>query len=309
MRESGNPAGAEEAYLRALELEPDNPDTVLHVGRVKLALNDAASAASYLERAAALSSPSLDAARELQTLRARLAADALSAADKARDEKRWAAAIDAYEAFLLLKPEAALIWVQLGHCLTESGKATEAERAYLKALELDPDSPNTLLHLGRARQSMDDPATAARYFQRAATAPSPSVDAREELRALLLSHSAKAGDTGEEEKRWLDEFRDHASSLGVEGFAPDPGNAGAADIWIQFGRWSKKSAMKGAMMPDGDRDDPIALADLAKKLKILSELTTIEKPSSAWARIHSTFTRTGGSCGWSAVRASFGCWV
>src|SRR5271165_4245079 len=214
VRESGNPAGAEEAYLRALELEPDNPDTVLHVGRVKLALNDAASAASYLERAAALSSPSLDAARELQTLRARLAADALSAADKARDEKRWAAAIDAYEAFLRWKPEAALIWVQLGHCLTESGKATEAERAYLKALELDPDSPNTLLHLGRARQSMDDPATAARYFQRAATAPSPSVDAREELWALLSSHSA--GDTGEEEKRWLDEFRDHASSLGVE---------------------------------------------------------------------------------------------
>ena len=104
VKESGNPAGAEEAYLRALELEPDNPDTVLHLGRVKLALNDAASAATYLERAAAFSSPSLDAARELQTLRAMLAADALSAADKARDEKRWAAAIDAYEAFLLLKP-------------------------------------------------------------------------------------------------------------------------------------------------------------------------------------------------------------
>ena len=31
--------------------------------------------------------------------------------------------------------------------------------------------------------------------------------------------------------------------------------------------------------------------------------------SSAWARIRSMFTRTGGSCGWSAVRASFGCWV
>jgi len=94
---------------------------------------------------------------------------------------------------------------------------------------------------------MDDPATAARYFQRAATAPSPSVDAREELWALLSSHSA--GDTGEEEKRWLDEFRDHASSLGVEAFAPDPGNAGTTDIWIQFGRtWQRvpTEAKRGA---------------------------------------------------------------
>ena len=181
---SGNPADAEKAYFRALELEPDNPDTVLHVGRVKLALNDPASAATYFERATAFASPSLDAAMELQALRESPAVSALSAADKARDEKRWVEAIEAYETFLRLRPGAARIWVQLGHALQESGKAHEAEKAYLKALELDPENPDTLLHLGRIKRTMNDPEAAVRYFEQAAAFPSPSLNAWNELLAL-----------------------------------------------------------------------------------------------------------------------------
>ncbi len=128
LKESGNLTEAEAAYLKAMELDPENPDIILHVGRTRLALNDRASAAHYLERAASFASPSLDAAKELKALRARPADDALSAADKARDERRWAEAIEAYQAFLRLRPDAANVWVQLGHCLKESGNADEAEK-------------------------------------------------------------------------------------------------------------------------------------------------------------------------------------
>src|SRR5208337_4989812 len=72
-------------------------------------------------------------------------------------------------------------------------------------------NPDTLLHLGRVRKSMKDPATAARYFQRASTAPSPSADARQELRVLLLSRfaAASAADSPAAEKRWLEEAQSH----------------------------------------------------------------------------------------------------
>ncbi len=236
VRESGNPAGAEEAYLRALELEPDNPDTVLHVGRFKLALNDAASAATYFERATAFASPSLDAAKELQALRESPADSALSAADKARDERRWAAAADAYEAFLRLKPEAACIWVQLGHCLKESKKATEAERAYLRALELDPENPDTLLHLGRIKQALNDPASAAVYFERAAAFASPSLDAAKELQVLRESpadSTLSAANKARDEKRWADAIAAYETFL--------RGRPGAAHVWVQLGHSLKDS--------------------------------------------------------------------
>ena len=229
LKEGGSAAEAEKAYLKALELDPANPDTLLHVGRVKLALNDPAAAASYLERAASFDSPSLSAARELHDLRARPADDVLSTADKARDEKRWATAIEAYEAFLRLKPEAAKIWVQLGHCLRESGNPEEAEKAYLKALDLEPQNPDTFLHLGRVRQSMNDPEEALRYFERATALPSPASDARDELRGLWLNLLAKPefGDTAEWQNHWLADIKTRAASVGS--------GSEAAHFWIELG--------------------------------------------------------------------------
>lgn len=266
LKESGNVEEAEKAYRKALELEPENPDTLLHVGRIKVSLNDPASAAQYFERAAALASPSLAAATELQALRRKPADDALSAADKARDEKRWAEAIEAYEAFLRLRPEEAKIWVQFGHCQRESGKADGAEKAYLKALELEPENPDTLLHLGRVRQAMNDQAAAIVYFQRAAAFRAPSADAREELRTLWLRRFADAstGDAAGEVANWLEDIDAHAATLGggkeaanfwiqvgdqlresgntaeaekayLKALNLDPDVAGAAEIWIQFG--------------------------------------------------------------------------
>ncbi len=184
LKEGGDAGEAEKAYLKALELDPENPDTLLHAGRIKLALNDPAAAAHYLQHAAAVPSPSLDATKELQELRSKSAERALSSADKARDDKRWAEAVEGYEAYLSLRPDAANIWMQLGHCLKESGRAKQAEKAYLEALERDPDNADTLLHVGRIKLALNDAASAELYLKRAAAMPSPSLDAAIELRAL-----------------------------------------------------------------------------------------------------------------------------
>ena len=147
---------------------------------------------------------------------ARAASRALSAADKARDEKRWTEAIEAYAAFLLLKPDSANAWVQLGHCLRENGKATEAEKAYLKALDLDPENPDILLHLGRVRRSMNDLASAAHYFERAAAFASPSLDAATELQALRArsaNDALSAADKARDEKRWTEAIEAYAAFL------------------------------------------------------------------------------------------------
>src|SRR5271166_819021 len=272
VRESGNPAGAEEAYLRALELEPDNPDTVLHVGRVKLALNDPASAATYFERATAFASPSLDAAKELQALRESPADSALSAADKARDEKRWVEAIEAYETFLRLRPGAAHIWVQLGHALQESGKAHEAEKAYLKALELGPENPDTLLHLGRIKQALKDPASAATYFERAAAVASPSPDAAKELQALRESpadSALSAADKARDEKRWADAIAAYETFLRLR--------PGAAYVWVQLGHSLKESgtaiqAEKAYLKAlEFDPENPDTLLHLGRVRKLMKD--------------------------------------
>ena len=236
LKEGGNAAEAEKAYLKALELGPDSPDTLLHLGRIKLALNDPAAAASYLERAASFHSPSLTAARELQELRSRPADDVLWAADKARDEKRWAEAIEGYEAFLRLKPLAANIWVQLGHCLRERGNAAEAEKAYLKALQLGLDNPDTLLHVGRIKLALNDPAAAASYLERAASFDSPSLSAARELQDLRSRPAAElllGADKARDERRWAEAIEAYHTYLDLR---PE-----AARIWVQLGHCLKES--------------------------------------------------------------------
>ena len=105
----------------------------------------------------------------LKPLTGLVASRARSAGNRARDHGRWRNATEAYAKFLRLRPDSASIWVQYGHCLKEGGSAAEAEKAYLKALELDPANPDTLLHVGRVKLALNDPAAAASYLERAAS--------------------------------------------------------------------------------------------------------------------------------------------
>jgi tetratricopeptide (TPR) repeat protein len=69
----------------------------------------------------------------LRPITALFAARARASGDRARNERRWGDALEAYAKVLHLTPDSAAIWVQLGHCLKESGDAAEAEKAYLRA--------------------------------------------------------------------------------------------------------------------------------------------------------------------------------
>ena len=234
LKESGNTPEAEKAYLKALELEPENPDTLLHVGRIKLSLNDPASAQQYFERAAAVASPSSAAREELKALWLSRGAGA-SAGNAARGETSWLEEIELRAPALGRGPDAASFWVQLGSSLNESGKAAEAETAYLKALELDPHNALALVRLGRVKQSMNDVAAAERHFARAAALPSATAEASHAL-GDLRSTAARvlaSADQARIRGRWreaIDAYREFLS------FRPE-----AADVWLRLGDCLRQS--------------------------------------------------------------------
>jgi cytochrome c-type biogenesis protein CcmH/NrfG len=183
-KENGDLAHAEQYYLKSIALRPDNADTLLHLGRLKLALNDPDASEAYLRRAAALPSPVVDAAKELQALVTKPTAAVIWAGDQARDEKRWAGAVASYRKYLELRPDDAAIWVQLGHSQKESGDFAGAEASYLKNLALEPGNPDALLHLGRVKLCLNELDAAKAYFRRAVAVPSPISDAAKELGEL-----------------------------------------------------------------------------------------------------------------------------
>lgn len=81
----------------------------------------------------------------------RMAAQAArDAGDAARDQREWAEAVGHYERYLVLNPEDAAIWVQLGHARKEAGDLPGAEQAYRTAQERQPRDHDIALQLGHA---------------------------------------------------------------------------------------------------------------------------------------------------------------
>jgi len=81
-------------------------------------------------------------------------------------------------------PNAPEMWVQYGHALKESGNVPEAEAAYRKSINLDPDSADAHLQLGHALkiQGRINEAVGT-YFRSLALDPAPR-HPRDELIAL-----------------------------------------------------------------------------------------------------------------------------
>ncbi|RVT99444.1 glycosyltransferase [Rhodovarius crocodyli] len=130
-------------------------------------------------------------------------------ADTARRAERYGAALGLYEEYLKQRPDHAMGWVMLGHCLKELGRRTEALDAYAHAASLDPADafiPLQRAHLlkleGRVREALDS------FTHVAAMAPagSPMAEAaRREATALLLPGSDPAPDAGVGQARcWID---------------------------------------------------------------------------------------------------------
>lgn len=67
--------------------------------------------------------------------------------DRARDTGNWTQGVDAYVAALNLYRQHAGYWVQLGHCLKESGRTVESEICYRDAVALGAPIDHIWLHL------------------------------------------------------------------------------------------------------------------------------------------------------------------
>jgi tetratricopeptide (TPR) repeat protein len=80
---------------------------------------------------------------------------------------QWRLAVQHYQTVLARNPNDALIWVQYGHALKESGSAAEAERAYLRAIDLDPSAADPYLQLGHALKIQRRRREAAMAYRRA----------------------------------------------------------------------------------------------------------------------------------------------
>ena len=85
--------------------------------------------------------------------------------DSYRDRRLWSEAARCYRDYLAENSSDVAIWVQLGHCLKESGSYREADTAYDRALALTPDDDDVYLqkgHLAKLTGSLSD----AIYFYR-----------------------------------------------------------------------------------------------------------------------------------------------
>jgi glycosyltransferase involved in cell wall biosynthesis len=111
----------------------------------------------------------------------------LSAADAARDSRRWPQAAELYGEYLTARSDDGPIWVQLGHALKESGNLNEAEDAYKRSLELSPDIADTQLQLGHLYKKMQKFSDAIAAYREAMRIDDTLFDARRELANLGIS--------------------------------------------------------------------------------------------------------------------------
>lgn len=113
--------------------------------------------------------------------------------NRARDNRDWLAAQQAYAAALRREPDRTGIWVQYGHVLKEAGSPEEALAAYGRAEALAPDRADTLFHMGYVLALLGRAEEALAHYERA-TAIDPSLAAaRREARTLRVRVRPPAG--------------------------------------------------------------------------------------------------------------------
>jgi tetratricopeptide (TPR) repeat protein len=105
-------------------------------------------------------------------------------AERAQEARRWELAARHYREVLADMSNAPEIWVQYGHALKESGNVIEAEMAYRKSLDLDPDSADAHLQLGHALKIQGRLGEAVEAYFRSMTLDPAPRHPRDELIAL-----------------------------------------------------------------------------------------------------------------------------
>ena len=129
-----NAAKAEEAFRLALAQQDDDADAILGLAQVAQLRGDAASAASYLDRAKRSTVKSADTLHRF----------ALVAWEAGRFEEANQALTEAVK----LNPDDPASYVALGTTWLKKPDLVEAEHAFRHALELQAENPQTQMYLG-----------------------------------------------------------------------------------------------------------------------------------------------------------------
>lgn len=133
---AGHPERAREEFLKALELEPVNTQLIQYLARLSHRLGDLEGAAQWLTRY--LSFQPRDASGHLELAYVRI------------EQGEWRQGIRQIQIGLgeSAPPEVQVdLWVALGICHQALGEPGQAEEAYRKAIQTDPEETQPALHL------------------------------------------------------------------------------------------------------------------------------------------------------------------
>lgn len=232
LKEMGAYDQAEQRYRAVLAVTPNDDDLYLQLGHLAKMRQNLPAAMAYYRRALELNGENLDARMEYEALggslpmadenestrigmarrlnaylntakgmlkRGTSTAELRLTGDRARDARRWLEAARSYQEYLSYAPGDVAIWVQLGHCLKESGDLVGGEAAYRAGLAMDAENADLYLHLGHVLKLQNRLDEAVEAYQRSFELL-PSKSAHDEL--LRLHGTLPACPV---EKQWEDD--------------------------------------------------------------------------------------------------------
>ena len=137
---------AEEAFLRAIELNPNDPVAYLQLSEVRVRIGDSQGALTVLDQL--LEKIPDNAAAQLAIARIRFST------------QDWAALAKTAERIRETRPDHPLGYYLAGSSLQRQGQHEEAIAAFEKALEIRPDALEPLVALARSQMALSNPQAA-----------------------------------------------------------------------------------------------------------------------------------------------------
>jgi len=140
-------------FRKALALDPNNADALLNLGSIARLKGNAGEAEHYVERALRVNPNSIGALAELAELK--------------RDRNELPESIRLYREALALHDSNPALYLGLGDSLQRAGRYPEAEAAFVRVLELDPDSFEARYNLGVTYGQQQRTEEAMRFYEAA----------------------------------------------------------------------------------------------------------------------------------------------
>lgn len=232
---AGDPETAEDAFLSALEIQPDHVKSLVNYGRVLLEMGRADEAAVQIERALVLAPDDLQAGRVLGRVRhnQNLLPEAEDAYRRVLQsnpqdvwslnnlglvliqQQRFAEALPALAKAALLQGRTACIQNNLGIALEHTGRLQAAAEAYARAADLSGDHATAALNLARVQalpRSADQQADQPQFDLAAAAAA---------FTTKTMEFAASAADPADHQPTAIETLAALAAEPAAEP-APDP---------------------------------------------------------------------------------------